>query len=317
MHKIITVIIATGLLTIASPTIARTYDIYVDKDNLTGIENGTQVSPYNTIQEGLDAVLLNDKDNRNVYVANGEYAEQIELGKYVKLYGEDKNKVVINGDSKSYTVKMNDHTKIEDVTIYKGKRGITVVENAKADIDNVKIKKFKKIGVEILKSNRNNSEKVTIEDSKIYKGKGKGIYIKKGKVEIIDNKIYDNDEEGIDIRSRVSGTINNNKIYDNDESGIEMILGKSKLHIKNNSLKNNKSNGLTLQYYKKYGESSSIGKVKITKNSFRRNKKYGLGCNAPSNKLPYSQYWKDSTTITSSRFIKNHLGKYELTCGLK
>ncbi|MCD6149966.1 right-handed parallel beta-helix repeat-containing protein [bacterium] len=290
---------------------AASYDVYVDKDNETGIENGSVDHPYNTIAEGITAALTNDKDYRKVYIANGEYKEQITVGKYVKLYGKDKNRTIINGKNNKYAVKMKDHSALKNIRVYKGKTGILVDENAKASIKNSKIKKFKKIGIEILKSSRNDSEKVTVKDSKIYKGDGKGFYIKKGKIELVDNKVCDNDEEGIDIRSHVKGKIKNNEIYDNGESGIEVIVGEADLKISKNKIKNNDASAICAQFY---SENSMLGDIKIEKNKLSKSGKYGIDCGNPSGGHYSLNYWNDSIFLSGNTYHDNKLGNHNAVC---
>ena len=294
-----------------SPASANSYDIYVDKDNETGVEDGSADNPYNTIAEGITAALENDKESRKIYIASGEYEEQVIVGKYVKLYGKDKNRVIINGKNNKYAVKMKDHSALKNIQVYKGKSGILIDENAKASIKNSKIKSSKKIGIEILKSNRNDSEKVTVKDSKIYKSDGKGFYIKKGKVELVDNKICDNDEEGIDIRSHVKGKIKDNRIYGNGESGIEVIVGKSDLKISKNEIKSNDASAISAQFYP---EDSALGDIEIKKNGLARSDKYGIDCSNPSGGHFSSNYWNKSISLSGNTYFGNKLGNYSAVC---
>ncbi len=314
MKKIILsgAVIMFGIL-IGNPTYADNYDIYVDKDNETGIEDGSADHPYDTISEGIAAALENDKDDRKVYVAGGEYEEQITVGKYVELYGKGDNRTIINGKNKKYAVKMKDHSAIKDMRVYKGKTGILVDENVKAEIEDCKIKSSKKIGVEILKSDRNDSEKVTIEDSKIYKSNGKGLYIKKGKIELVDNKICDNDEEGIDMRSKVKGTIKNNEIYDNGESGIELIVKKADLKISKNEIKGNESSAINTQFY---SGNVQLGEIEIEKNGLARSDKYGIDCSNPSGGIFSADYFSNSMSLKENVYFENRLGNYSPICRL-
>ena len=298
-------------LQLASAAFAADYDIYVDKDNKTGVEDGSVDHPYDTITEGIAAALTNDTEDRKVYVASGEYKEQIIVGKYVKLYGKNKNRTIINGGNNKYAVKMKDHSAIKDVRVYKGKTGVLIDENAKVKIKNCKIRSSKKIGIEILKSNRNDSEKATIKDSKIYKSDGKGLYIKKGKVELIDNKICDNDEEGIDLRAKVRGKIKNNEIYDNGESGIEVIIGKADLKISRNEIKNNRASAISTQFYP---EDSVTGDIKIEENGLARSEKYGIDCGNPSGGHYGLNYWNDSIFLSGNTYFGNKLGNYSSIC---
>ena len=41
--------------------VAAAAQIYVDASNDSGVEDGTQASPFNTIQEGINAVMSGDE----------------------------------------------------------------------------------------------------------------------------------------------------------------------------------------------------------------------------------------------------------------
>ena len=68
--------------------------IYVDATNNTGIEDGSQEHPFNTIIEGIDAASEQD----TVFVAHGTYNESyVFIDKAICLIGEDKETTLING----------------------------------------------------------------------------------------------------------------------------------------------------------------------------------------------------------------------------
>ena len=122
---------------------ATSYDIYVDGSN-TGTEDGTQAHPYNTITEAIAIAESNNKNNRKIYVANGEYREQLKLTTKIELHGESKNNTVIYGKDSSgnhfkYVVKMNNQTKIKNLQIKYGKTGVLADNNDKVTISNCKI----------------------------------------------------------------------------------------------------------------------------------------------------------------------------------
>jgi len=66
--------------------------IYVDDDNVSGIEDGTLANPFNTIQEGVDAAAAGD----TVFVFNGTYHENVWFDKTIVLQGEDPAITVID-----------------------------------------------------------------------------------------------------------------------------------------------------------------------------------------------------------------------------
>jgi hypothetical protein len=74
--------------------------IYVDVGNTSGIEDGTQEHPYNTITEGLGVALNGD----TVRVAAGTYKETISLKDGVKLRGAGPQITTIDGEQKGSVV---------------------------------------------------------------------------------------------------------------------------------------------------------------------------------------------------------------------
>lgn len=294
---------------------ADDYDIYVDINNTSGTEDGSESNPFNTIGEAIASAENNDAENRKIYVSNGEYAENINLTDNIELYGENKNETVINGDNFSTVVTMDNKTILKNIKIYKGKIGISIEKNSKATIDKVKIQKFEKIGINIEESSKKRT--VTIKDCEIYDGEGKGIYIKKSNyAKIYDNEIYDNNEEGIDVRSSAKGRISDNKIYKNGESGIELIVERSKMDIDKNKIYKNSSSGIALQAYK--GGLSSVSDNAIEKNKITSNKKYGFDCATPSdleNNKPV--LWSQSVTPKNNTILNNKLGIFANRCQFK
>lgn len=312
MKKIVFVFV---MLVIPIVAYGRSYDVYVDIDNDTGTEDGTKDHPYNTIVEGVEAASNKSENHRKVFVYNGQYHEKVEIEEDVKLYGEDKNKTIIygkdsSGDEFSYAVKMKNGSKIKNLTVKYGKTGVLVDKNCKATIKKCKIKKSDKIGVEVLKADRNNKKIFTLEDSKVYDGDGKALYIRKRKIFIKENEIYDNDEEGIDLRSRVKGKIYDNEIYGNSESGIEFEVRRAKLKIKDNKIKSNKGSGINAQYRGK----NPPGEILVANNSIRKNSDFGLCCSRPSGGTPPMDYFSSSITLFENVFEGNDDGIFSQMC---
>ncbi len=77
-------------------TVEIKYDlnVYVDINNNSGIEDGTETHPYNTINEGIEAAL----PGKSVIVKAGTYQEQIVINKEIILQGEDPEKTFIVGN---------------------------------------------------------------------------------------------------------------------------------------------------------------------------------------------------------------------------
>lgn len=290
---------------------AQDYDAFVDINNTSGTEDGTEANPFNSIGEAIEAVKSNDAENRKIYVKNGEYLENITLEDEMELCGESKSDTIINGSLGSTAVTMNHKTKLENVKIYKGHTGISIEENSKVTISKVKIQKTEKMGINIKESSKRRL--IEIKDSEIYDNDGKGIYIqKRNYARIYDNEIYKNGEEGIDVRSSARGSIKSNKIYKNDEGGIEIIVERSKMDINKNKIYKNSASGIALQAYK--GGLSSVSNTGIEKNKITANKQYGIKCDTPSNlKTSKPVLWSQSVTLKSNTIEKN---KKELFSGI-
>lgn len=104
---------------------AQAATVYVDVANTTGIEDGTDVSPFNTIQEGINAALAGD----TVLVSPGVYHGAIELKDSVLLKGDKGPKLtIIDGDGTGNVIIMPYsipcRTSIEGFTV---KNGSTLV----------------------------------------------------------------------------------------------------------------------------------------------------------------------------------------------
>ena len=71
--------------------------IYVDQSNNSGIENGTEDHPYNTLEEGMDAAAA----GQTLFIKNGDYNPNggtLYLKPGIKLEGESKEGSVINAN---------------------------------------------------------------------------------------------------------------------------------------------------------------------------------------------------------------------------
>lgn len=122
-------LLISGALLVGNPVLPNTYAselgaitegiIYVDNSNQTGIEDGTQEHPYNTIQEGLAVVLAGD----TVQVAAGTYIENVTLKDGVTLRGAAPNTTIIDGGQNGSTVtaqNVGPGTLLADFTIRNG-----------------------------------------------------------------------------------------------------------------------------------------------------------------------------------------------------
>lgn len=277
--------------------LAKDYDIYVDED-ASGSEDGSEDHPYSTITKAISEA---DKEDE-IYIDKGKYNEDLVIDKEVSLFGDDLKDVVIDGQ-----IKIEKNVEAQNFTI----DGNVIVKSG-ADIifDNLVIKGAPDIAINAYKGNG----EIVIKNSTIKRAGTKGIYAQKGRDVIISGcNIYDNEEEGVDLRSNVDGVVSGNNIYDNGESGIELIVSDSGLQIKNNTIKNNGSSGIATQYYEEFDEK---GEIDITGNTISGNDKYGLDCNRPQGGDPDSDYWNKSITVASNNFSGNDDGNINKYCAL-
>jgi len=288
----------------SSQSTAANYDVYVNSDNNTGIEDGTQAYPFNTIQEGIDVAANNPKDQRNVFVNNGEYEESIVISSGVKLFGESQKRTIIRAIEKNWAVEMKKGSKIKKFRVYVKNKGIIISKEGDVDISKCTIKDADKIGIYIKKGSTKKSKEINIKNNKISGGDGKGMYIKRSRVNIKDNEVYDLDEEGIDLRAGVKGKIKGNDIYNNGETGLEFEIRKLDLKISKNKIKNNAASGVGAQFRK----TNIYGDILLKGNKIYKNANYGVKCANTVGGHPNKNYFTKSLTLENNIFFKNSEG---------
>ena len=282
-----------------NPIFSADYDLYVDADHKDE-EDGSRENPFRTIKKAINK--LEGKGGK-IYIKNGEYDESLILDEKIELYGESASGVVIKQG-----MIMEKDSSIKDLTISGGSNAINVEDGAGVEIDNCRIKNFSKIGINAYVGDG----KIRIENSSIYDGGTKGMYIQRGReIELEGNRVYDNAEEGIDLREEVSGVIKNNEVYNNGESGIELVVGGSDLLIRDNQVRKNGSSGIAVQFYQEF---NSSGIIKIEDNLLSRNEKYGLDCNRPSGGNPKSDYWNKALELSENVIEKNEIRSINEYC---
>ncbi|MFB3787507.1 MAG: C25 family cysteine peptidase [bacterium] len=77
---------------IEDPTVALADPLWVDDDNQSGFENGSEAYPFNTIAEAMDAAV-----NHTIRVRAGTYPESVTLKPGVKLIGAGADSTLIKG----------------------------------------------------------------------------------------------------------------------------------------------------------------------------------------------------------------------------
>jgi hypothetical protein len=242
--------------------------VYVDAD-YSGEEEGSSDKPFSKIQDAVDKAA--DK-NQDVYVREGDYKENIKLLEDVKLYGSDKNEVIIKAeDDDEPVVKMYDDSEISEVTLKDGQYGILVNDESKALIQNCIIIDNEDDGIFIQEAETDNDEIVEIYDSFIAHNGWNGIYSEERKFSIKRNEIYNNDGDGVEFADDSEGVFEDNLIKKNDGVGLRVFIDESELYIKDNTFRENNKSGIEV------GAGGQLGEINLDrKNKFYKNGNYGI-----------------------------------------
>ncbi|HCU01301.1 MAG: hypothetical protein UR66_C0019G0002 [Candidatus Moranbacteria bacterium GW2011_GWE1_35_17] len=246
-----------------------TKDIYVDADAGSS-QDGSINRPYRKIGDAIDKARKTDKDVE-IHVANGVYRENIEVPSGVEVFGESKNKTIIEAkDDDRPVVKLNNKTEINKFTIEGGEYGIVVDDGDKALVDKCIIRDNDKDGIKIKQASVEDKYSASIIDSDIYDNGRSGIYSEKRRLVIIDNYIHDNDGDGLDIDRGTKAWIEGNKIKENEKSGMKLVLDGSEIWTKGNTYYENNREGLEINSY------GGKGRIDINKSKFYKNENYGI-----------------------------------------
>jgi parallel beta-helix repeat protein len=193
------------------------YDLntYVNAGNTSGIEDGTETHPFNTIAEGIVKV----PPGKSVIVAAGTYNEKLIINKGIVLQGAGKEFTFINGlgyAGNLITIEAN------NVTI----SGFTIDSNNSASV-----------GIYF-----NNYSFISINNNIIQNNTSYGINYSNSSPTIENNNIKNNNYSGIEIATGGAGIIKNNSIVSN-QYGIR-TCGDSSPKISYNDISNNSNTGI-------------------------------------------------------------------------
>lgn len=270
--------------------------IYVDAE-ASGAEDGSSGHPYKTIGKALNKA----DDNTEIHIAAGTYKENIEIPKGVEVYGSDKNDVIIQAKNDDEpVVVMKNKTKINKVTIKKGKHGIKVKEDSRASIIKCVIKDNDKDGIRISGGKADKKKEVSITDSVIKNNGRTGIFSETRRIVIMDNEITDNESDGIDLAAGTSAWIRGNLVKNNDGSGMKLILDSSNIWTKNNTYYGNEREGVEVNGFGK------AGRIDLNKSKFYKNERYGIAKVQRGNFS--SSIWNGFTVQNNNKYWMNKIG---------
>ncbi|GAH00362.1 unnamed protein product, partial [marine sediment metagenome] len=187
-------------------------NIYVDAANTTGIEDGTETHPFNTITEGIDAVA----PGKSVMVTAATYNEQLIINKEgITLQGADKENTFINGASVNGNLII---LEADYITI----SGFTIDGDSSTSV-----------GIYF-----DNYSFININNNIIQNNTSYGINYRNSNSTIEYNDIKDNDYSGIDIAAGGAGIIRDNSLI-NNLYGVRSCGDSSPEIIRNNIGNNN------------------------------------------------------------------------------
>jgi hypothetical protein len=272
-------------------------DIYVDGSKKSA-ENGSAANPYHTISEALKHA----NDRSDVHVAKGNYEDNIEIPEGVRVFGTDKNEVVIFAASRSrVVVSMKNNSEIDNVTIEKGNEGIWVKKNAKVSITECIVQDNKKDGIKIEAGSTKKRDAVSITDSIIRNNGRAGIFSWERRLVLMNNEISENGSDGVDLSSGSSAWIEKNTFKNNDGSGLKLRLDESDVWTKSNTYRGNKHDGLEVSTWGK------AGRIDINKSDFVENKNFAIS--RISRGSAADSIWKGLTIQSNTEFKSTKIGE--------
>ena len=256
-------------------TIEYDLNIYVDKGNTSGIEDGTQTHPFSSITEGIEAVA----SGKSVMVAAETYNEQLIINKEITLQGDGEGSKLITGTGFTgnlITVTADDVT-ISGFTI-DGKSGTDIGiysdSSSSIEISENLIQNHQDSGIFYHRTSDDYPSGIYVYNNEICQNSINGIKVTGAGSGIIESNIIRNNDCGIKASNDASIEVKKNNIYNNYDSGI-FCRNNSSLLIWENEIRTN-SYGINIGASSSDttdpdiggGARSGVGKNNIAGNTF-------------------------------------------------
>lgn len=289
--------IIAAIFVITVPRLSAKGTVFVD-DDASGTMDGSEDHPFDKIQDAIDRA--SDK-NRNVFVYNGHYKENLELWSNIQLTGEDRGEVVIEGknDDKP-VVTMFDDSEIHNLVLREGRNGARVKRGARATIANCDIINNEKDGIKARESKTRNDEKLEVYGSYIAENGRNGIFTERKKVFIEGNLIEKNDKDGIELSKGSEGTIKKSRIKDNDGDGIKLFIDETDVKVDGVTIRDNERDGIEVR------AEGAEGFIHVEDCKFNENERWAI---ARIEVNPFSDdAWDRSLLIENPTFVDSVLG---------
>jgi hypothetical protein len=229
-------------------------DIYVNIGNTSGIEDGTQTHPFDSITEGIEAVT----SGKSVVVAAGTYNEQLIINKGITLQGAGKENTIISGlgcIGNLITITADDVT-ISEFTI-DGKSGTDVGIysdlSSSIKISENLIQLHQDSGILYHRTSDDYPSGIYVYNNEIYKNSINGTKVTGAGSGIIEGNIIRNNDCGIKASNNASIEVKMNNIYNNSDSGI-FCRDNSSLLIWSNEIT---SNGYGVRVGEQYSDTTN------------------------------------------------------------
>ncbi|MBA7549401.1 hypothetical protein ES705_41882 [subsurface metagenome] len=229
-------------------------NIYVNIGNTSGIEDGTQTHPFDSITEGIEAVT----SGKSVVVAAGTYNEQLIINKGITLQGAGKENTIISGlgcTGNLITITADDVT-ISGFTI-DGKSGTDVGIysdlSSSIKISENLIQLHQDSGILYHRTSDDYPSGIYVYNNEIYKNSINGIKVTGAGSGIIEGNIIRNNDCGIKASNDASIEVKMNNIYNNSDSGI-FCRDNSSLLIWSNEIT---SNGYGVRVGEQYSDTTN------------------------------------------------------------
>jgi len=244
-------------------------ELYVDAD-ASGKEDGSKDHPFDMISEAI--ALVDDNDGTKIYVAEGEYEDNFNIPEDAQVIGVGSDKTIIKSDDDDDTVIYMEYgTKLFDVTVKDGDRGIFVKEDSRAEINGVIVKDNEDEGIFIEGAGTHKERfSARIIDSTIKDNGRSGIYGEDREIIVVDSEIKDNDGNGITLSDKTKLWLEDTHVRDNDKSGLSYILDGADVFLIDAEFEDNGREGVEIN---SYGEE---GYTKIDNTNFEDNGRYGV-----------------------------------------
>lgn len=274
-----------------------THKLYVNS-SANGTQDGSMNHPFEKISQAIDKAKKFD-GKTDIFVAKGDYKENISIPGDVRVVGAGKGDTkIIAKDNDDAVVTMGDESRIESVTIRKGRVGIVVKKDAKAEIIKTIIKDNHREGIVALSANRNDDGLVSIVNAEIYDNGWSGVYSEKRKVVILDSDIKNNGRNGVAFAQGVKAYFDNSSVSENSQNGLSMVLDGSSIYVASkDTFRKNNLDGIAIVSY------GGTGSVIVKKSRMSENGHYGVSRIAKGNVA--ASVWNGVSVMDSNNYFGN------------